>query len=270
MSCSAAIGACEIGRKSKIPPPPLSTSTIVSFSSRRAAASRPPMSWASATSPISSTTGPSAFAAAPNALETIPSIPFAPRLQSTRGGSSRAGQKVSISRTGIEEATNSVAVVGQQRAELRGDRRLAELLAGTERAENRLRRLLVGGAPAGQPVRIRGGLRRCRARRGRRPAPARATRSGSTPGPARRPRGRAPPAGSRRGPRATCAAAWRRAGRRRESRDRGRRRRRTHRRAAARRSGRSPPSPGARRRGDRPAAASRPPRRTRRRLRRAG
>ena len=102
----------EIGRKSKIPPPPLSTSTIVSFNSRRPAASRPPMSWASATSPISSTTGPSPLAAAPNALETIPSIPFAPRLQSTRGGSSRAGQKVSISRTGIEEATNSVAASG--------------------------------------------------------------------------------------------------------------------------------------------------------------
>ena len=47
------------GRKWKIPPPSLLSSTIVSGRPRRRAASRPPMSWASATSPISSTTGPS-------------------------------------------------------------------------------------------------------------------------------------------------------------------------------------------------------------------
>ncbi len=75
------------GRKSKIPPPRLSSSTIVSFRPSRRAASRPPMSWARATSPIRSTTGPSPAAAAPKALETVPSMPLAPRLHSTRGGS---------------------------------------------------------------------------------------------------------------------------------------------------------------------------------------
>ena len=62
------------GRKSKIPPPSLSISTITSFRPRREAASSPPMSWASATSPSSSTTGPRAAAATPNAVETVPSI----------------------------------------------------------------------------------------------------------------------------------------------------------------------------------------------------
>ena len=39
-------------------------------------------------------------------------MPLAPRLHSTRGGSARTGQKDSMSRTGIEEATNSVATSG--------------------------------------------------------------------------------------------------------------------------------------------------------------
>src|SRR5438094_331744 len=43
-----------------MPPPSLSSSTTVSFSPGLVAASSPPMSWASATSPISSTTGPRA------------------------------------------------------------------------------------------------------------------------------------------------------------------------------------------------------------------
>ena len=46
------------GRKWKMPPPSLLSSTMVSDSPSRRAASRPPMSWARATSPISSTTGP--------------------------------------------------------------------------------------------------------------------------------------------------------------------------------------------------------------------
>ena len=105
-------GSPATGRKSKMPPPPLSIRTIVRSSSRRRAAIRPPMSCASATSPISSTTGPRPSAAAPKALETVPSIPLTPRLHSTRGGSARTGQKLSMSRTGIEEATNRVASRG--------------------------------------------------------------------------------------------------------------------------------------------------------------
>ena len=72
------------------------------------------MSWARATSPISSATGPVAAAATPNAVETSPSMPLAPRLASTRGGASRTGQKVSTSRTGIEDATTSVASGGSR------------------------------------------------------------------------------------------------------------------------------------------------------------
>ena len=70
------------------------------------------MSCASATSPSRATTRPLATAAAPNALEIVPSIPFAPRLQSTRGASSRGAVNASTSRTGIDEATNSVASGG--------------------------------------------------------------------------------------------------------------------------------------------------------------
>ena len=49
-------------------------------------------------------------------------MPLAPRLHSTRGASARTGQNVSMSRTGIEEATNSVASLRQQHAELARDR----------------------------------------------------------------------------------------------------------------------------------------------------
>ena len=53
-----------------------------------------------------------AAAAHPKAVETVPSIPFAPRLDSTRGGVSRAAKNVSTSRTGIEDATRIVALPG--------------------------------------------------------------------------------------------------------------------------------------------------------------
>ena len=41
-------------------------------------------------------------------------MPFAPRFASTRGGASRTGKKVSTSRTGIEDATTSVAAGGSR------------------------------------------------------------------------------------------------------------------------------------------------------------
>ena len=84
---------------------------MVSFRPTRRAASSPPTSWANATSPRSSTVGPGDAAATPNAVETVPSIPFAPRLASTRGGCTRAGKNVSTSRIGIDDATTSVASV---------------------------------------------------------------------------------------------------------------------------------------------------------------
>ena len=102
------------------------------------------MSWASATSPISSTTGPSSAAAAraPNAEETVPSIPFAPRLESTRGPSSRAATNSSTSRIGIDEATNSVASAGSHAASERRDERLGERLVAEcpSRSRRRQRR----------------------------------------------------------------------------------------------------------------------------------
>ena len=157
------------GRNSKIPPPSLWTSTIVSPSARRRAASRPPTSWASATSPISSTTGPGETAAAPNALETVPSIPFAPRLHSTRGASARTAAKVSTSRTGIDEATNSVASAGSRAPSSRATARLAEARrrasrrSPRRRARRRSRQACEPGGIGGRRVCRGGGERRRRA-----------------------------------------------------------------------------------------------------------
>ena len=78
-------------------------------------------------------------------------MPLAPRLHSTRGGSARAGQNVSMSRTGIEEATNSVAAAGSSTPS-------SAATAGSDRhpapsaSKDRLRRPLVRAPPAGQPV----------------------------------------------------------------------------------------------------------------------
>ena len=76
------------------------------------------MSWAKATSPISARPAPSARPRRRGAAS-VPSMPLAPRLESTRA-SSRAGRNDSSSRTGIEAATNSVASAGSA-AERRGD-----------------------------------------------------------------------------------------------------------------------------------------------------
>ena len=184
-----------------MPPPPLSIRTIVSGSSRRRAASRPPMSWASATSPISSTTGPRPSAAAPKALETVPSIPLAPRLHSTRGGSGRTGQKVSMSRTGIEEATNSVACAGSSTpssAATAGS--LRPPAASTPRSPRRRARRRCATRRASRGRRRRARRDRPRARPASARAPARASRRAPPPGPARRPRRRGSPAGCRREP----------------------------------------------------------------------
>ena len=69
------------------------------------------------------TTGPVAAAAAPKALDTVPSMPFAPRLQSTRGGSvARGPERLDIAhrhRGGDEQRR----LAGQQHAELDGHAR---------------------------------------------------------------------------------------------------------------------------------------------------
>src|SRR3954465_12511004 len=103
---------------------------------------------------MSTVVGPAS--AAPSAAAIVPSMPLAPRLASTRGPpSSRAGAKVSTSRTGIEAATTSVSAggrAGRRRTggEVAGDARLAG--APAERLVDRERRGRVGGAPGGQPL----------------------------------------------------------------------------------------------------------------------
>ena len=89
----------------------------------------------------------------PKAVETVPSIPFAPRLESTRNGVSRTGKNVSTSRTGIEEATTSVASGGSSvpsSAATRGS--LSP--AGPTRPGDRPRRRAVGGVPGVEPARV--------------------------------------------------------------------------------------------------------------------
>ena len=66
------------------------------------------------------------------------------------GRRSRAAKNFSTSRTGIEEATNSVASAGSRLAQRARDRRLGQLVA--ERRVDRRGRGVVGGAPgASQP-----------------------------------------------------------------------------------------------------------------------
>ena len=111
------------------------------------------MSWISATSPMRRTTGPSSTAAHPKAVETVPSIPLAPRLASTRGGCSRAGKNVSTSRTGIEDATTTVASGGSSDAQLGGDPRFAQS-GGGERAGDRRGGRRSARVPAVEPVAV--------------------------------------------------------------------------------------------------------------------
>ena len=237
-----------------MPPPPLSSSTIVSSSPSRRAASRPPMSCASATSPISSTTGPAPAAAAPKAEETVPSMPLAPRLQSTRGGSVAdrpEGLDVAHRHRGGDEQRR---LLRQQHAELGRPPRArrgawpsstapiasaarSSAPAPARPATSALRRACRRAAAARRAsfahsrAQRGGGLERQRAaddRAGSCHAP-----SGSSATWARR--SRAPPA--------SCAAAWRPAGRRPAAPGRAGARRRSLGRAAARRSGRPRPSP---------------------------
>ena len=77
-------------------------------------------------------------------------MPLAPRLESTRGGASRAGKNVSTSRTGIEEATTSTASGGSRTpssAATRGSER-----ARARRGRDRFGRRPVGAAPVLQPA----------------------------------------------------------------------------------------------------------------------
>ena len=96
----------------------------------------PPTSWASATSPISSTTGPArAGGDAERGRDGAVDAVRAAVGRARAAASSRAGKNVSTSRTGIEEATTSVASAGSARAELGGHARLAQLVGPSVRGD---------------------------------------------------------------------------------------------------------------------------------------
>ncbi len=181
-----------------MPPPPLSSSTIVSFSPRRRAASRPPMSCASATSPISSTTGPLA-----------------------RGGRAEGRGDGAVDAVGAAVAQHARRVRahrperldvahrhrgGDEQRRLRGsstpssarDRGLGELLAAehARRSPRRRARRRCASPPASPgPRRAPAGASPVSAARSAaRGLQRERVASAPTPGPARRPRGRAPPA----------------------------------------------------------------------------
>ena len=108
--------ACAWGRNEKIPPPSLSTTTIVRSMPRSAAPSSPLVSCRKATSPTSSAVGGDGSAAAaaratPTAVDVTPSMPLAPRLARTRT-SSRGAPYHSTSRTGIDDDVTTVAPGG--------------------------------------------------------------------------------------------------------------------------------------------------------------
>ena len=225
-----------------MPPPSLSSTTIVSAMPSRRAASRPPRSWSQRDVAGQQHDGPGRAAATPKAVDTVPSIPFAPRLASTRGGASRAGKNVSTSRTGIEEATTSVAV---RRADARRARRDARLgvVAAPSVSAMRAGRGAVGNAPAGEPLAV------ARAARERSAAPhhGRGSARSRVADAARRvlPGGLGVEGDLERRSR-PCEPLAQRLGRRQVAdaqHELGPRRGGTPRRAAARRSGRRPPAP---------------------------
>ena len=91
-----------------MPPPSLSTTTSVRSTGRSCRPSRPFVSCRNATSPSRATVGRRGSASAtPTAVDTTPSMPFAPRLATTRT-SDRGAAYHSRSRTGIDDATTSV------------------------------------------------------------------------------------------------------------------------------------------------------------------
>ena len=155
--------------------------------------------------------------ATPKAVETVPSMPLAPRLASTRGGRSRAGKNVSTSRTGIEEATTTRRS-GGQRAPSSAATRGSLRPAGRGRARSPPRRR-GRRAPAVEPAAV-AQRRSSRSRRAWRAGRRRGSSPPRRPGPARRSSGSKAIWRRRRGRAATRAAAWRSAGRRRAARGR--------------------------------------------------
>ena len=86
----------------------------------------------------------------------MPSIPLAPRLESTRGGSSRTAANVSTSRTGIDEATTSVASGGSSAVSVRASAGSLSSPASVRSIASRGARVRV--APGAEPGRVADGL----------------------------------------------------------------------------------------------------------------
>ena len=121
------------GRKSKIPPPPLSISTIVSGTPMRRRGQQRPGVVGERTSPIRSTTGRGSPRRRRRRSRSSRRCRWRRGWRARAAASPRAGRTVSTSRTGIDEATTSVASGGRPRAELQRDPRLAELVAEQRR-----------------------------------------------------------------------------------------------------------------------------------------
>ena len=170
------------------------------------------MSCASATSPISSTTGSVAGGCrAERAGDDAVDAVGAAVAQHARAGRRGTGQNVSMSRTGIEEATNSVAWRGSSTPSSARDCRLGQPVAGRARRaiasaarSSALRQLASQSAVFGASA--CGAAASCGERTGRLDRERVAT--APTPGPARRPRGRARPGARRPGRPATVRSGF--------------------------------------------------------------
>ncbi len=123
---ATSVDAC--GRNEKIPPPSLSIRTIVADRPWSRAATSALRSCRNDTSPTTSATGPTSAAAAPRAVETTPSMPFAPRLDSGRMDVAAAGEPVVHVPDRHAVAGPQERAVGQEPAE-RGERQSLERLA---------------------------------------------------------------------------------------------------------------------------------------------
>ena len=104
------------GRNEKIPPPSLSTTTTRRSTSRRSSETRAFESCTKARSPTRTNSVPPCSRARPSAVDTTPSIPFAPRLQ---WHAARDPPNHSKSRTGMDDDTVTFDPTGRPSARIR-------------------------------------------------------------------------------------------------------------------------------------------------------
>ena len=133
-----------------MPPPSLSTTTIVRSTPRPASPSKPFVSCRNAMSPISSAVGRPEPRATPTAVDTTPSMPLAPRLAITRTPV-RGRAYHSTSRTGMDDDTTSELPAGSGGDDVAGHLGLGRLGVGVERRRDGRLRPGFGPRPAGRP-----------------------------------------------------------------------------------------------------------------------